>query len=258
MFGTTYHIEPADERIHYELVTDPTRLSLVSVWKHNRPPDPARVAEIQKHHRETGMCDGQILLAVINGKCVCYDGAHRLFACKKQFPEGGVQVRIIHDSTDEEVRREFERVNRSVPVPELYFSEDEITSHIASLSHGVAKGLCELYTSYVSTSRRPRRPNFNRDRFAEDLGTVLQESLPNETILGLTVDTIGTWLLEVNQIIQVKHRSGIQRIRATEAMIAKCERQKLFLFVTEWTSILKDYIQSNVLSTNHSSSSLTS
>ena len=247
MLGTSYHIEPADERIHYELVSDPTRLSLVSVWKHNRPPDPARVVKIQEHIQKTGMCDGQILLAIVNGKCVCYDGAHRLFACKNHFPSGGVQIRIIHDSTDAEVRREFERVNRSVPVPELYFSEDEIASHVASLSQGVAKGLCEVYTSFVSTSRRPRRPNFNRDRFAENLGMVLQETLPNETILGLTVDTIGTWLLEVNQIIQVKHRSGTQRIRATESMIAKCERQKLFLFVTEWKTIMKDYIQRNIL-----------
>jgi hypothetical protein len=192
------------------------------------------------------MCDGQILLAVVDGECVCYDGAHRLFAYRKHFPVGGVQVRIIRDSSNEEVRREFARVNRSVPVPELYFSEDEISTHIASLSQEVAKSLCELYSAYVSTSRRPRRPNFNRDKFAEDLASVIQESLSNEAILKLTTDTIGRWLHEVNQVIQANHRAGTHRIRASSAIIEKCERQKFFLFAEDWKTQLQTYIEKNV------------
>jgi hypothetical protein len=244
MLGTSYHVEPDDTRICYELVTDPSRLSLISVWKHNRPPDPTRVEEIQEYTTRTKLGDGQILLAVVDGKCVCYDGAHRLCAYRSCFPSGGVQVRIIHDSSNEEIRREFERVNRSVPVPELYFSEDEISLHISSLSQNVARGLCETYPSYVSTSRRPRRPNFNRDSFTEELGLVIKGILSNETILGLNVDTIGTWLLEVNQIIQVKHRAGgTGRIRASPTIIEKCERHKFFLFAADWKTVLTSYIQ---------------
>lgn len=242
MLGTSYHIEPADDRIHYEIVTDPSRLSLISVWEHNRPPDPARVKEIQDHLEHTNICDGQILLAVVNGTCVCYDGAHRLLACRSVFPKGGVQVRIIHDSTPQEVRKEFERVNRSIPVPELYFSVDEISSRVTSLVQDVVKSMCTLYRQYVSSSRRPKRPNFNRDRFVEDLGTTIRESLPNETILKLTQDDVGRWLSEINHTIRAHHYSGVKRIKASRSIITKCEKQNMFLFATDWVRNLQDYL----------------
>ncbi len=242
MLGTVYHTESTNDRVCYEIVSDPQRLALISVWKHNRPPDPARVAEIEAHIRTTEMCDGQVLLAVVGGRCVCYDGSHRLLACQNQFPESGMQVRILYNSTDEEVRGEFERVNRSIPVPELYFSEDEISTRVSFLAQTAAKSLCENYGAYVSTSRRPRRPHFNRDVFVEDLGTVLKESLKDEAILALTDDTVGTWLTEVNQSIRAHHYTGTHRIKASAAILRKCERQNLFLFAADWKQNLRDHL----------------
>ena len=114
MLGKEYHREITDPRISYEIVTDPSRISLVRIWKNNRPPDMKRVKEVQEYIKEKGMVDGQILLAIVNGECICYDGAHRLEASKQSFPEGGIQVRILHDSSDEEVKEEFYRINKSL------------------------------------------------------------------------------------------------------------------------------------------------
>jgi hypothetical protein len=242
MFGKIYHIENADKRIHYELVSDPTRLSLVSIWKHNRPPDPTRIKEIKEHIQKTKMCDGQILLAIVDKKCICYDGGHRLFACKEFFPDGGVQIRIIHESSENEIRREFERINRSIPVPELYFSKDEISRRITTLSQAVAKSLCTHYPKYVSTSRRPRRPNFNRDKFVEDIGEVLQNNLTSEQITTLSEDQIGKWLTNINHIIYSNRETYI---KASPSIISKCEIQKLFIFAANWKDILSKHIKTS-------------
>jgi hypothetical protein len=242
MLGTCYHIEPVDKRVQYEIITDQQRLALISLWKHNRPPDPARVEEIKTHLKHTHMCDGQILLAIVDGKCVCYDGAHRLFACRQYFPKGGVQVRIIYDCTHSDVRKEFERVNRSVPVPELYFSEDDVSKRLISLSHGVAKDLCEIYKPYVSTSRRPKRPNFNRDIFSEQLCEIIKQVLSNETIHGLTEEMIGKWLTDINNQIRTEHYSGKTRIKASSKIISKCEVNNLFIFAVDWRKMFIDKI----------------
>lgn len=234
MLGHIYHTEPSNERIQYEIVSEPTRLNLVTIWKYNRPPDPQRVKEIEEYITESGMCDGQILLAVVDGNCVCYDGAHRLMACKRVFPRGGVQVRIQLESNDTEIRKEFERINRSIPVPELYFSSDEVSKRVSSLCYEVSKKLCEFYSGFTSTSRHPKRPNFNRDIFAEELGTVLQEKISSETLMTITIETIGDWLMKMNTQILAEHHTGKSRIKAPDSILKKCEQSKFYLFATDW------------------------
>lgn len=239
MLGTQYYVEPQDTRITYEIVTDPARLSFVRHWKNNRPPDTTRVKEVETHLRETNVSDGQILLAIVNGECVCYDGSHRLEATKRYFPKGGIQVRIIRDSSEKEVREEFTRINKSIPVPELYFSEDEVAVRLMTIVQNTVKGLCENYSEYVSTSRKPRRPNFNRDTFTEELSDCLREKLSNEKIIGLDETTLASFLTETNTTIRRNHYQKNLRIKASSKILEKCELKKFYLFACDWRGALK-------------------
>jgi len=239
MLGKEYHRELADPRISYEIVDDPSRISLVRIWKNNRPPDMKRVKEVEEYIKEKGMVDGQILFAIVNGECVCYDGAHRLEASKRTFPTGGLQVRIIYDSSDDEVKDEFYRINKSIPVPELYFSEDEISVKLMTIIQDITKGLCENYKAFVSTSRKPKRPNFNRDTFIENLSDMLKKELQSEIIMNITENDIAKWLQKTNETIRQNHFSGNPRIKCSSKILSKCEKQKFYLFAGDWKPILK-------------------
>jgi hypothetical protein len=243
LLGTEYHREPDDKRISYEIIKEKTRLNLVQIWKHNRPPDPLRVQEIVEHMRKTNICDGQILLAIINGKCVCYDGAHRLEASKIHFPNGGVNVRIMNDSCDNEVRKEFERINKSIPVPELYFSDDDVSIRLSSIIQEVTKGLIENYPSFVSTSRKPQRPNFNRDTFADTLSDFLKEIMNNEKLMSITTEDIARILGDTNALIRVNHYNKSARIKASTKILNKCEVNNFYLFSCDWRNLMKQIVE---------------
>lgn len=242
MLGKEYHREITDPRISYEIVSDSSRMSLVRIWKNNRPPDMQRVKEVKDYIKVKGMVDGQILLAIVNGECICYDGAHRLEASKQLFPEGGVQVRIIYDSTDEEVKEEFYRINKSIPVPELYFSDDEISVKLMSNIQNITRGLCENYKAFVSTSRKPQRPNFNRDTFIENLSDILKKELQPERIMGLTENDIAKWLQMTNETIRQNHFNRNPRIKCSPKILSKCENQKFYLFAGDWKTEIKNHL----------------
>ena len=242
MLGKEYHRELSDTRISYEIINDPSRISLIRTWKYNRPPDMKRVIEVEDYIKEKNMVDGQILLAIVNGECVCYDGSHRLEAAKRTFPKGGVQVRIIYDSTNDEVKDEFYRINKSIPVPDLYFSDDEISVKLTTNIQNVTRGLCENYKSFISTSRRPQRPNFNRDTFTEELSDILKNELQSEQIMNTTEDTIAKWLQIINQRVRENHFTKKDRIKCSSKILAKCEKQKFYLFAGDWKTGLKKFL----------------
>lgn len=242
MLGKEYYREPSNDRIRYEIITNPERLCLIKGWKHNRPPDMMRVEEIVKHLKNTNTSDGQILLSIIHGECVCYDGLHRLEAAKKYFPTGGVQARIMYDSTDEETRQEFIRINRGIPVPDLYFSEDEISSHITRILQTFTKGFIENYKAYLSPSKTPRKPNFNRDMFTDDIGSLIKEIYTDEEIVKLNENVIAELLKKTNDIIRKQHYDNTHRLKISKRTIEKCEKYKMFIFSRDWKPVLKSVV----------------
>lgn len=243
MLGVEYYREPSNKNISYEIVNDPSRLRLVQIWKNNRPPDMKRVYEVMEHMKDTNICDGQILLAVIDGICVCYDGSHRLEACKQYFPDGGVQVRIIYNSSNDEVSKEFIRINKSIPVPELYFSDDDISIRINRIVQSTIKGILEFYPSFVSTSRRPQKPNYNRDIFTEELSDVIKSTLTSEEIMSMRSEDVSKWLQDTNTNIRVGHYNKAPRLKLSPRILEKCEKQKFYLFAGNWKDIMKSVMK---------------
>jgi hypothetical protein len=215
-FGRFLHSE-CDGLIQYQVLTSPEQLWLIRNWKFNRPPDPIRISEIENYIRETGLCDGELLLAFLPGEgYLCYDGIHRLMACQSVFPREGVRVRILMKASDEIIRREFLRINKGVPVPELYFSTEEIDRHILQLLMKSLQEFTKLegIQQHLSPSRRPRRPNFNRDCFLEELTSYCKEHYTHECMTGIiTQEMILEWLQDINIYIR---ENDIMTIPETE------------------------------------------
>jgi len=247
ILGKQIHAE-ADGRIVYEHISSPEIIRVISNWKHNRPPDMLRVREIQSYIEETGLCDGELLLAVIQtedgvgGGCVCYDGNHRLQACKSVFPRNGVRVRIITRASEDDIRREFHRINKGVPVPDLYFSEEEVDKVLLRDVTACVNQLSsfENVAQHISASRKPCRPNFNRDSLVEQICSFLKETQSRDDIMTrLTPDHLQGWFQDLNihirdKILPTKPDSGSERI------VGKCKRTGWYVFMDDWRKFFKD------------------
>jgi hypothetical protein len=245
-FGKVIH-EECEGDIVYQWIQSPENLRLISNWKYNRPPDPLRIREIQSYIESTGLCDGELLLAILPGEgCVCYDGIHRLIACQSIFPRYGVRVRILMKATEAIVQQEFLRINKGVPVPELYFSQEEISRKIL---HLVTESVSLLFSSvssignHLSSSRKPHRPNMNRDIFVEILTEILKQSYEHEIMSGrITPEMVVSWLQDINVLIREIYLPEVPEAdkRRDAKMFEKCETSGWYLWLfTDWIRVVK-------------------
>jgi hypothetical protein len=145
----------------------------VKQWKYNRPPDMTRIPEIHEWMKQFRRMDGVLNLAYIQGEgLVCFESNHRRLALEGlDIP---VLVDIVWDATHETVRQEFMRINKAVSVPDLYVAETPATLRV-ELEDAVAE-FRKKYSSMESTSGRPQRPNYNRDKLTDEF-TRLQKEL---------------------------------------------------------------------------------
>ena len=145
----------------------------VRQWKYNRPPDMGRVPEIHNWMKEFHRMDGVLNLAYIQSEgLVCFEGNHRRLALE------GLDIKvlldIVWDATHDIVKHEFQRLNKSVSVPDLYVVENDSNLRI-QIEDAVAV-FRKKYPGHESSSGRPIRPNFNRDKLTDDF-TRLQKEL---------------------------------------------------------------------------------
>ena len=185
-------------------------------WKHNRPPDATRLAEIREWVQESKRVDGIIYLAWVDNELVCYESNHRREAIKGLEGLHAILVDMMWDATDETIKQEFFRLNKAISVPELFvanesrFSVDELLKSV--------HGFCDNYSKLQSPSKHPQRPNFNRDLFLEDVYQIVKET-------GRSIDDVMDRLTRFNLFLRSKDKS-----RLTDRTIAKCEETGLWLF----------------------------
>lgn len=191
-------------------------------WQYNRPPDPARVAEIREWMKTSERVDGMIHLAAIGTKLVCYESNHRREAMKGLTTLHNVLVDILWDATDEEVKQEFFRLNKAVSVPDLYVTEDQ-SVQLDELRAAV-DAFCTNYKTLKVASSRPQKPNFNRDMVTDEFYRMLKE-------LKIGVPELMDRLTALNARLRSRDRSKL-----SEKVIAKCEASGLWLFA--WSNKL--------------------
>jgi hypothetical protein len=203
----------------YAIPMEKFRSLFVKQWKYNRPPDMTRIPEIHDWMRQFHRMDGVLNLAYIQGEgLVCFEGNHRRLALDGlDIP---VMTDIVWDATDESVRHEFFRLNKAVSVPELYVSETPATMRV-EMEDAVAQ-FRKKYSSMESTSGKPQRPNYNRDKLMDELMRLQKE-------LVIPVGELMNRLYGLNEAYSNKDKSKL-----SEKMRQKCENSGLWLFA--WSS----------------------
>ncbi len=185
-------------------------------WKHNRPPDEARVSEIREWIQTSKRVDGIIYLACVDNEIVCYESNHRREALKGIEGLHNILVDMMWDATDESVKAEFFRLNKAISVPELFVTEQQEV-RVDELIQ-IVEGFCQNYAGLKSNSRHPQRPNFNRDNFMEDLYHSMRES-------GKSADQVMNRLHQYNNHLAMRDRSKLSK-----TVVEKCERSGMWIF----------------------------
>ena len=195
----------------------------ITMWKHNRPPDMERVAEIRAYMTESKRMDGIIHLAFVNNQLVCYESNHRREALKGLTDMADILVDMLWNVTDEVVKQEFFRLNKSISVPELFVAPDAGQTLIADVCKAVDL-FCKNYPTMRSSTGRPQRPHFNRDGLTSEFYRVMRENQ-------IGVDELGHRLMKLNREMSTRDRTKL-----SEKVIAKCESTGLWLFA--WSQTL--------------------
>lgn len=234
MFGKL--IYKYNEKEHLYLCPS-SDLKGVEMWRYNRPHDQARVDEIKSYIDKSGVVDGIIYLAEIERggyiKYVCYDGNHRRLALK-EMGETKVLVNLLLDADDEMIKEKFVALNQANPVPELYMIEgdEEMLEKVKSVVNDVVRDLVKMFPKHVSTSKKPKRPNFNRDMIVDQLGTFIMEGKLYD--LGRT--ELAKKLLELN----IKYMSGYNLPkRVSKKILDKCKKNRCYLFLHDFVKDLE-------------------
>jgi hypothetical protein len=188
-------------------------------WKYNRPADMSRIPEIHKWMKEFHRMDGVLNLAYVqNDGLVCFEGNHRRLALE------GLDIKvlldIVWDATDEIVKHEFQRLNKSVSVPDLYVIENDVNLRV-QIEDAVAD-FRKKYPAHESSSGRPIRPNFNRDRLTDEFTRLQKE-------LHISVRELVERLDKLNEKYKSRDRSKL-----SPNVQLKCNLSDLWLFA--WSS----------------------
>jgi len=199
-------------------------------WKHNRPPDTDRVAEIHAFIQQSGRVDGMMYLACINKKLYCYESNHRREALIGITEVAPILVDIMWDATHEQVKAEFLRLNKAVSVPELYVTDEPVVDMDALIA--ARKSFETRYKSLKVTTGRPQRPNFNSELLLDDFNAITKENK-------ISVDEMMRRLDNLNVKLSFK---GIDA-KLTEKVKDKCTQSGMWLFA--WNSRLnpKDFVE---------------
>jgi hypothetical protein len=149
-------------------------------WEHNRPPDEMRIPEIANDIRLEKYILGMIYIYKDkNENYYCYDGIHRIKALEyldknNNLKEKFIILNYINNGDTSKVINNFKKINKTIPVPELY-TKDSIDLNLRKTLSEICQYYQKKYPSHFSTSRKPRLPNENRDNLFDILYGISQD-----------------------------------------------------------------------------------
>lgn len=221
--------------------------SNIKNWKYNRPPDLIRCVDIAKYiYLSKKPVDSMFYLFFnnINNSFEIIDGIHRYTALKYINQENSKPIDLItpgdlgnnndaswlyqqfiilnirFNSLEEELIGAFKNLNKSNPVPELYF-RDEVKER-KEVIENIVKIWQTKYKSHFSSSIKPNIPNINRDRFID-----LLDKLYDKYDIKLETQYVLEDALEnMNQYI----KNNIPK-KLSELIIKKCNETGCYLFL---------------------------
>jgi len=207
----------------------------VRPWSYQRPIDDARVSEISSGIKEEKDVHGIIAMAWHpEENLVVYDGQHRWKALESITPgsvedeEIKVFVEIAWDATQDEITRRFQRVNNCVAVSELYkqgaSADEQLAADRDEISTWMA-AFCKKHREFVSTNGKPKRPQFNRDTFTDEIYSI---ACDRKLKIGTLLEAITS--LNEDYIADVRMRPTDKAMGGSKTIKEKCEKHGLWLF----------------------------
>ena len=209
-------------------------------WRHNRPSDEDRVAEIREFMCVSKRVDGIIYLAAVGQELVCYESNHRreaLVGIGNVIPDiRPILVDVIWNATDELIKNEFFRLNKAVSVPDLYIDPSDgddgvVLNNYGSIQQFIAArdSFCRRYPSLKVTTARPQKPNFNSDNLIDDLAKVV-------AVNNISIQEMMRRLDVLNAKLACSDRTKL-----TQKVIDKCEKSGCWLFAFHGRLIPADF-----------------
>lgn len=193
----------------------------LEIWKKNRMVDDLRVNELKNMYSKYNYTTipGYISVFLKDNRYYIYDGAHRYRAGEIYNKDMKMILSILNTDDEQEIWEDFNNVNKSVPIPEVYLTDDERIQ----LCNDVVNYYIRKYRKFQSPSFRCRKPHFNKDKFTQ----LLSECIPNKNI---TVEKIINELNDLNY--EIKDKSNHD----------KCKKYNFYLFSVD-DSYIKDKLR---------------
>lgn len=210
-----------DKHPLYKMTADKFARLEIKTWKHNRPPDEDRVREIHAEMVESRRVDNIIYLAHTSDGLVCYDGNHRRLALKGVEGIDRILVDVMWRVDDETIKQEFVRLNKAMPVPDLYTVEPAIS--FTDLNT-VFQQFYKKFKLNKVTSVSPQRPNFNETMITNEFTNAVKA-------LKITPDELLRRLYALNETMKTRDRSKL-----TQTVIDRCTKGGCWIFA--WTAVL--------------------
>ena len=221
--------------------------SNIKNWKYNRPPDLIRCVDIAKYiFFSKKPVDSMFYLFFnnINESFEIIDGIHRYNALKYIKQENSKAIDLItpgdfgnnndafwfyhqfvilnirFNSLEEVLIGAFKNLNKSNPVPDLYF-RDEVKERKEVIIDIVKKWQTK-YKSHFSPSIKPNVPNINRDRFVDLLDKLYDKydiKLETQYVLEDALDNMNEYI-----------KNHIPN-KLSDLIIKKCNETGCYLFL---------------------------
>lgn len=193
-------------------------LPILQRWEKNRPEDPARVEELSNTLKNSIFIDGIVYGWLFRNQILIYDGWTRISAASLLKKDIRLLLCVNYSKNEKDIILHFNTINKAVPVPLLYTGELDVFKK-RKLLEDTCRLFCNTFKPFVSTARKPRKPNFNRDQLFDLLDKVL------ENLNDLDSFKIVQKLIEFNENLLTKHKDV--------AFPEKARKGGFFLFCLE-------------------------
>lgn len=196
-------------------------------WSRNRDADMERVHEMIEYYHKGGYIPRMIHLAELKDEgMVCYDGNHRKEVFNACNDEGVVCiVDVMFDTTEKDVYKAFNNINKSVQLPAIYVEEINDDNDIKAEIVKLVKEFEIKYKPCLSTSARCHAPHFNRDTFTDNIYSIYKAF--NKVV---SVQAIGSLLEKLNNEY-AKGKICRPHSAYKQHVLDKCKAHNLWLFI---------------------------
>jgi hypothetical protein len=219
--------------INKDIVSFTTSISKIldyKIWTGNRLVDNQRVSEIlDSYIKDSYKCVPSAVYITKNNEI--FDGAHRFLAAKELYYKHHIDLKItVYKLNSNDTQKYFIRINNSVPVPEIY--KNNVLKKELCLD--IVKYFIENYRDFMSTSTKPKRPNFNQDSLTDDINEII-EKYPT-----ITKEIFLNSVKKANDFVK-------QNINKSE-QIKKCLQKDFYLFLdASWIQLVDKNINDFLL-----------